>query len=377
MTPPLRAALIIGQLHAGGSERQIAELALGMRGGSCAPFVYCLSEDTDPFGPLLQKAGIPLRVLKRRHSLEPRRVIALARFLRDDRIDVVLSFSQIENLYSYLALLLYRRPYFLASSRSSYLPESRLQNRVNGFVYRRSGRMVVNSRFGAEWAARNYQVPPDHIEVIPNGIDASRFEFPGGQEEARRGLGLPATAPVVAIAGRLNPEKRVDLFLEAARRITPEIPECRFLVVGAGVLMDRMRKLATEMGLDSNVVFTGERGDMDRILSAMDLLVLCSDFEGLPNVVMEAMAAGRPVVATDLGGCRELIVEGATGFLVPVGDPGALAEKMTQVLSLADRGRSLGAAGSHRMRSEFSTAAMVRRCEELFLRVGRKTLPAP
>jgi glycosyltransferase involved in cell wall biosynthesis len=377
VTPPLRVALVIGQLHAGGSERQLAELALGMRGGSCAPFVYCLSEDTEPFGPLLQKAGVPLRVLKRRHSFEPLRVIALARFLREDRIDVVLSFAQPENLYSYLALLLYRRAYFLASCRSSDQPESSLHNRVNGFVYRRSGRMVVNSRFGAESAIRNYHVSADRIEVIPNGIDPARFEYADGQEEARRGLGLPAAAPVAGLAGRLNAEKRVDLFLEAARRVAPKLPECRFLVVGPGQLMDRMKKLATEMGLDSKVLFTGERNDMGRVLSAMDLLVLSSDFEGLPNVVMEAMAAGRPVVATDLGGCRELIAEGSTGFLVPLGDPQALAEKMTQVLSLPDRGRSLGAAGSDRIRSEFSIAAMVRRYEELFLRVGRKTLPAP
>ncbi|MCI0568268.1 MAG: glycosyltransferase [Acidobacteria bacterium] len=377
MTPPLRVALVIGQLHSGGSERQLAELALGLRGGSCAPYVYCLSEVTEPFGPVLQKAGVPLRVLPRRHSFELRRVIALARFLREDRIDVVLSYAQPVNLYSFLALLLYRRSYFLASSRGAELTESPLRSRVNGLVYRRSGRVVVNSRYGAESTTRIYGVSSDQIEVIHNGVDRSRFEYQGGQEEARRALGLPATVPVVGLVGRLTFEKRVDLFLEAARRVTSRIPECRFLVVGAGDLLEPMKRLATEMGLDSKVSFTGERHDMDRVLSALDLLALSSDFEGLPNVVMEAMAAGRPVVATDLGGSRELIVDGVTGFLVPVGDPGALAEKMIQMLSLPDRGRSLGAAGSDRVSSEFSIAAMVRRCEELFLRVGRKAPPAP
>ncbi len=377
MTPPLRVALVIGQLHSGGSERQLAELALGLRGGSCAPYVYCLSEVTEPFGPVLQKAGVPLRVLPRRHSFELRRVIALARFLREDRIDVVLSYAQPVNLYSFLALLLYRRSYFLASSRGAELTESPLRSRVNGLVYRRSGRVVVNSRYGAESTTGIYGVSSDQIEVIHNGVDRSRFEYQGGQEEARRALGLPATVPVVGLVGRLTFEKRVDLFLEAARRVTSRIPECRFLVVGAGDLLEPMKRLATEMGLDSKVSFTGERHDMDRVLSALDLLALSSDFEGLPNVVMEAMAAGRPVVATDLGGSRELIVDGVTGFLVPVGDPGALAEKMIQMLSLPDRGRSLGAAGSDRVSSEFSIAAMVRRCEELFLRVGRKAPPAP
>lgn len=374
MTPPLRVALVIGQLHAGGSERQLAELALGLRGGSCAPYVYCLSEVTEPFGPLLQKAGVPLRVLPRRHSFELRRVIALARLLREDRIDVVLSYAQAVNLYSFLALLFYRRSYFLASSRGAELTESPLRSRINGLVYRRSGRVVVNSRFGAESTTRIYGVSPDQIEVIHNGVDRSRFEYQGGQEEARRALGLPATVPVVGMLGRLTFEKRVDLFLEAARRVISRIPECRFLVVGAGDLLEPMKRLATEMGLE--VSFTGERHDMDRVLSALDLLALSSDFEGLPNVVMEAMAAGRPVVATDLGGCRELIVDGVTGLLVPVGDPGALAERMIQVLSLPDRGRSLGAAGSERIGSEFSIAAMVERFEALFLSARRKSVPA-
>jgi glycosyltransferase involved in cell wall biosynthesis len=377
VTPPLRVALVIGQLHAGGSERQLAELAMGMRGGSCAPHVYCLSEIIDPFGPLLEKAGVPLRVFHRRHSFELRRLIALARLLREDRIDVVLAFAQPVNLYSFLALMKRRRGRFLASSRVTDLPESRVENWVNGFVYRHSFRVVVNSRFGAESATKIYGVPPGRIEVILNGVDPARFEYQGGQEEARRELGLPAAAPVVALVGRLEAQKRVDLFLEAARRVSQAMPECRFLVVGAGDLMDRMKKLATEMDLDSKVLFTGARKDMDRILAATDLLAVSSDFEGLPNVVMESMAAGKPVVATDVGGCRELIADGVTGFLLPAGDAGALAERMTRVLSLPDRGRSLGAAGSHRIRSEFSIAAMVRRFEELFLRVGRKTLPAP
>jgi glycosyltransferase involved in cell wall biosynthesis len=369
-------ALVIGQLHPGGSERQLAELAVGLRGGRCSPFVYCLSTITEPFGPFLEKAGVPVRVFRRRHSFEPRRVFALARALRDDQIDVVLSLAQPVNLYAMLALLLYPRAVFLSSNRVTDMPEPRLLAWVNGWVYRRSLRVVVNSRTGALFLTSAYGVSADRIEMIPNGIDAARYEHPGGQEEARRTLGLPPLAPVVGLVGRISAQKRVDLFLEAARRIASRIPECRFLVVGAGELMEPMRRLSTEMGLDSRVTFMGAREDMGRILAAIDLLTLTSDFEGLPNVVMEAMAASRPVVATDLGGCRELIVDGVTGFLVPLGDPGAMAQRLFQVLSLPDRGRSLGTAGSQRIRSEFNIAAMVERFESLFLNACRKSAPA-
>jgi len=364
----MRVAFVIGQLHAGGSERQLTELALGLHArGRCLPYVYCLSQACRPFGPILEKAGIPVRVLHRRHSLELRRALALAGDLRRDRIELVLSFAQPVNLYSFVALQVYRKAVFLTSSRVADLPEPTLHRIVNGWIYRRSLVVVSNSRLGRDSAMRIYGVRPRRIEVIPNGIAPERFQFPGGREEARRALAIPDDAPVVGLVGRITAQKRVDLFLQAARAIAVQRPATRFLIVGGGELMDTMTRLAQEPGL-SHVQFLGVRDDMPRVFAAMDLLALASDFEGLPNVVMEAMAAGLPVVATDLGGCRELIVEGTTGFLVPPGSSAALSERIASVLARPDRGRSLGAAGRERIRLEFSLETMVRRFEDLFLR---------
>jgi hypothetical protein len=144
VTPPLRVAWSSAS-YTPEARRQLAELALGRGEVARAP-VYCLSEVTEPFGPLLQKAGVPLRVLPRRRSFEPRRVIALARFLREDRIDVVLSYAMPVNLYAFLALLFYRRGYFLASSRTAEMTESPLRTgQWPGLSPQRPGR--ANSRF--------------------------------------------------------------------------------------------------------------------------------------------------------------------------------------------------------------------------------------
>ena len=124
------------------------------------------------------------------------------------------------------------------------------------------------------------------------------------------------------------------------------------------------------MGLEERVRFTGGRDDIPELFSALDLLVLSSDFEGLPNVVMEAMAAGRPVVATDTGGSRELIREGVNGRLVPPRDPALLSDRMLQILTSPDRGRALGMEGQRRAREEFTAERMVRRFEDLFLRLA-------
>ena len=371
----VRVGLVIGQLHAGGSERQLFELARGLKGGPCEPLVYCLSEVTDPYGGRLAAEKIPLRLLPRSHGLELRRVVGLAKGLRSDRIDVVNSFSQHTNLYAYLAIRLGCRGVFIASNRVSDLPESAALRRLNGFVYRRGRWVVANSADGAKFVARHYGVRAERVEVIPNGIDPARFASPHAGEEARRALGIPLDAPLAGLVGRVLAQKRVDLFLEAARRTAERIGQARFLVVGEGELLEAMKSAAARMGLDSRLLFTGATENADALIAALDLLVLTSDFEGLPNVVMEAMAAGRPVVATDVGSCRELVVDGVTGFLVPPGDAEAVFRRMVDTLSLADRGRSLGAAGSEKIRREFTVPAMVRRFESLYLRAAAR--PAP
>jgi len=370
-----RVALVIGQLHAGGSERQVVELAPRLLGGRCAPFVYCLTQATEPFGPKLAAAGVPLRVLPRRRSYEPRRVLRLARLLREDRIDIVYSLSINTNLYALLALRLSPRRPLVTSNRALDPTCGRLTGGVNRFVFRHSDRVVVNSEAGRLFTSRFYRVPPDRIDVIPNGVDVNRFSSPADAAATRAAVGLPMNAPVAGFIGRASAEKRLELFLEVARVVASRFPETHFLVVGDGPLLSEMKKRALETGIGHKTVFTGSRDDVPALLAAMDLLVLTSSQEGLPNAVLEAMAAGRPVVATDVGGCRELIVEGITGFLADPEGPQELTEKVLRVLSSPDRGRALGEAGRRRARSEFSVETMTRRFEELFLRLLRNDHP--
>jgi len=375
MSGRIRVGIVIGQLHRGGAERQTYELATRLLGGPCEPFVYCLSPVVEPFGPMLGAAGVPLRVLPRRKSYEPRRVLALARLFSRDRLDVVHSMANSPNLYSYLAILLAGRRPFLASNRAMDPTVSRTTARVNRLVYRRCDRVVVNSRTGAAFTSAFYRVPPDKIDVIPNGLDISRFTSTADPARTRSSLGIPSGSPVLGFVGRFSPEKRPEWFLEACRRVAPRVPEARFLMVGDGPCLADVRRRAFEAAVDSKVIFTGFRDDTPDLLAAMDLLLLTSSQEGLPNAILEAMAAGRPVVATDVGGCRELVEEGTTGHLVPPDDPEGLAERAVRLLSLPDRGRSLGEAGRRRVFAEFSAEAMAGRVRDLYLRVHSAASP--
>jgi glycosyltransferase involved in cell wall biosynthesis len=376
MSASLRVGLVIGQLHAGGSERQLYELARGLRGGVCEPFVYCLSEHIAPFGTRLQSEGIPLRVLSRRHGLEPRRLLALARLFRADRIDVVNSFAQNSNFYACFAILLARRGVFIASNRLTDLSENAWRRRLNGLVFHRSRRIVANSVEGARFAAHRYHLPADRIEVIPNGLDPARFAAPLDPAEARRRLAIPAQAPLVGWVGRMSAEKRPDLFLETARLVAARMPEAFFVMAGGGEMMEAMRARAADLQLGSRLIFVGAVDHPEEVLAAIDLLVLTSDFEGLPNVIMEAMAASRPVVATDGGGCRELVSDRTTGLLARPGDPGDLATKTIEILQQPDRGRRMGSAGHDRVLREFTLERMIRSFEGLYQRAaGRAPRP--
>jgi L-malate glycosyltransferase len=375
MSGNLRVGIVIGQLHRGGAERQVYELSTRLLGGRVEPFVYCLSDILEPFGPMLDAAGVPLRVLPRRRSHEPRRVLSLSRLFRRDRLDVVHSLADSPKLYSYLALLLAGRRTFLATNWAIDPTVSRLSARLNRMIFARCDRVVVNSQRGVEFTRKFYGVPVGKMDVIYNGLDTARFLSLADPARTRSSLGIAAGAPLVGYVGRFSWEKRPKFFLEACRSIASRLPDARFLMVGDGPELPAVRRQAGEAGLGSRVIFTGFRDDIPDLLEAMDLLLLTSSQEGLPNAILEAMAAGRPVIATDVGGCREVVTEGVTGHLVAADSPEALARMAVSVLALPDRGRSLGEAGRRRVFAEFSAEAMAGRFRDLYLAVHDKHHP--
>ncbi len=174
---------------------------------------------------------------------------------------------------------------------------------------------------------------PENISVIPLGFDLAPFlHCQSNRSDFRRELGFDDGIRLVGIVGRIFPIKNHRLFLDAAACITAEAPKARFVVVGDGVLRMEMEEHVRELDLADRVIFTGWRHDLPSIYADLDVLVVSSDNEGTPVSAIEAMASGRPVVATRVGGLLDLIAEGETGYLVPPGDPVAMANAVLRVL---------------------------------------------
>lgn len=214
---------------------------------------------------------------------------------------------------------------------------------------------------------RRCGVPADRVIVIHNAVDMDRFADPNPIYRTKlQHLFRKPMARIVGAAGRLSPEKGFDVFVEAAAHVHRRDPVVGFVVFGEGVCRDRLARQLHKHGLSGSFVFAGFRADLDRFLPFLDLHVLPSYTEGLPNVVLESFAAGVPVVATAVGGTPEVIEDGLSGYLVPPGDAAALAERILLALESEDRLRDMGLHGRQRIVEQFSFAAQAQRYRELF-----------
>lgn len=212
----------------------------------------------------------------------------------------------------------------------------------------------------------------DAIEVIYNGVDTKYFKSSLYDKSARIEFGIPEDAFVVGILASLRPEKRHDLFLQAASVIRRFCKDAFFLIVGDGPERRNIEALAVRLGIEDSIAFAGARTDVPRMLKAIDVSVMCSApiVETLPVSLLEAMSMELPVVSTNVGSIDEIVEDGITGYLVPNGDVDGIAAKVLNLRQYRDLADTMGRAGRLRVEKAFTRETMVRRYEDLFERLA-------
>lgn len=203
----------------------------------------------------------------------------------------------------------------------------------------------------------------EQIVVLPSGVDVSRFAGRTDKGAAKRALGVDPGAPLAGWIGRHFEQKRPDHVVLAARRMLAEVPEARFVMVGDGPLVERSRAAAAG---EPRLTILGHRSDIENVYAALDVMLLASAWEGLPRTVLEAHAAGIPIVSTDVSGVGEVVVDGETGFLARPGDWETLARRGAELLRDAGKRAAMGEAARARVDDYYSAAYMTKATAELY-----------
>ena len=382
------ALQLIGSFHQGGSERQAVQLTrLLVEGGRCNVFVVTL----DRAGVLLDEVNrlgfrdIPEFRLNSFYDLHAARQLwRFARYLRKHEIDVVHAHDFYTNIFGMAAAGLARVPVRIASRRESAVrPET--QRFVERAAYRVAHAVVANCEDVRQQLIRE-GVPPQKVRTVYNGLELARVQpKQTDRKEILTTLNLPEDARFVTIMANMRahvmePEpfcfKDHPTFLRAAKRVYESVPDAAFIIAGEGELLEATRELARSLGIADRTFFIGRCQDIGSVLSISDVCVLSSSSEGFSNAILEYMAAGKPVVATDVGGAREAVVHGDTGYLVPVGDDDQMAQHIISLLMDQEGAGSMGESGRRRVNEKFSSLKQLQNVESLYTELLTSSTPA-
>jgi glycosyltransferase involved in cell wall biosynthesis len=366
----------------GGPERQVLGLAAALPPAYRSAFLsFAEGGRARPLLEAARRLGCEAVELRHNTPHVGRAVREVAEQLRRLRADVLCTSGYKPDLVGWRAARRAGVPVVaIAHGWTAVTWKVRLYEALDRFILRFFDAVACVSAAQAD-KVRRAGVPAERAVVIHNGIDAGIFAKPDPAcRERVRALFSPSFRPacVVGAAGRLSPEKGFDLFVEAAAQVARAHPDAGFLLCGDGPLRGALARRIGELGLTERFVLAGFRSDLHALLLGWDLAVLPSHTEGLPVAVLEALAAGVPVVATAVGGTPEVIEDGVCGFLVPPADPRALARRTAELLADDEARRRMGQSGRQRVRAKFSLEVQAEGYRRLFeWLVGGAAEPRP
>jgi glycosyltransferase involved in cell wall biosynthesis len=364
----LKVLQLIPTLDRSGAEKQMLLLAKGLPRDRFQVEVVTLTR----LGPLeadLTAAGIPVRTIAKQFKFDPFAVHRLVQFLKAGKFDIVHTWIFAANTYGRVASRIVGVPVVVVSEMAVDLWKGWLEKTIDRWLGVWSDRLIGNSDAVVEFYHR-HGVPAERLGMIYSGAED---DMPPAVDPTavRAEFGFESSAPLVLFAGRLVAQKRVDDLLKALDLLQHVQPDARTLIAGTGPLLEHLIETAHTYHLDERVRFLGHRDDVLRLLAVADVLVLPSAYEGLPNVVLEAMRFQKPVVATAAPGTTESVIDGQTGILVPIGNVKLLARAIRDVLRDRGYAKRLGTAGRSLVEAKFRVDAMVAHYANLYESLAR------
>jgi glycosyltransferase involved in cell wall biosynthesis len=370
---------LVGSFHQGGSERQAVQLLkLLHRDGTYNVFLATLNNEGTLRDEIeeLGFAAIPEFRLTSFYDLNfAKQLQNCVRFLKKNKIEIIHTHDFYTNVFGISAALLAGVPLKIASKRETGGMRSKLQKIIEKRIFKAADAIVVNAE-----AVKKYLsvegILPEKIETIYNGIDLERLAPPdANRRKICEALNLPTDENIkfITLVANLRHEvKNQPMFLRVAQRLKENYPDSHFVLAGEGELKNDLENLAKELGIFANTHFIGGCAEIPDLLSISFAGVLTSFAEGFSNSILEYMAAKLPVVATNVGGANEAIIEGETGFLVASNDDEAMANCLSELLQNPEKAKEMGKLGRKTVEENFSCASQLEKTIKLYERETRR-----
>lgn len=369
---PLKILQLVSSLTVGGAEQIVLTLAERIARPQFEVHVCSLSVvGENRLEPAFRDLPVTLLSLNATRFYDWRTAQQVRRHVRREEIDVIHTHLTDADIIGRFIARTLSLPVLSTLHNVPHNYESQRRDRywLQRFTARYwATHLVAVAPYIRDLYVQKWNIPPTRISAIQNSIRMERFlSVAPGVPDSR-----DAEGPIITNVARLNPQKAQHNLLAALPAVLERFPGARLLLVGKGHLEDALRRQADEMGLGKHVVFTGIRHDIPEILARTTVFVLSSKWEGLPLSAIEALAAARPVVVTDVGGVAELVEDRRTGLVVPPDDPAALAQGLLTLLTDPAFAEELGLCGRRRVQRRFSTERFVRQYEALYERLASR-----
>lgn len=355
----------------GGVQQQILNLLKAYNREVFNPIFCCLGPKEE-IGKEIEGIGIDCIPLNRsrynRFSLGI--VLDLHRLMKKKQIHIVRTHRYRSNFYGRLAAFLTGALVIVASVHDNYRTDKRPGRRIiNRMLSHITDKIVAVSEEVKKDIIRYDKIEPSKVVVLPNGIDVERFNPKGNFADIRKEFSIKEGALVVGFVGRIVPAKGLQYLIDSIPYVKGEFKNIKLLVIGEGSIVARLHEQAKEKKVYDSIIFTGRRRDIPDILSCIDIFVMPSIAEGLPNALLEAMAMGKPIVATEVGGIPEVMKNGVNGLLVPPRDPIALATAMKGLIGNDRLAAQMGYAARDLVLDKFSMRAITQKWQTLYLSI--------
>jgi len=347
-----------------GTERSLLLLLNNINKDLFDNIVVCF--ESGPFTDLLQQEGHKVTIIKRKNRKSLLAFYKLYRFFKQNKINMLYeSSSRVDALSAKLLRIpVVERQNMTRDSGQWFI------NRIK-FSDRLSSLLVVDKILAVSNAIRDKLIKrginSHKITTIYNGVSIEKYRVTINNKKKIKELGLQKNKPVVTVIGRLSKQKGHVFFLNALPEIIRNYPDVQFLIVGEGSLKNKLIKMSKELEVEKSVIYSGFRTDIPEIYAISDIIVLPSLWEPLANVALESMAAKKPIIATNVDGMSEAIINNQTGMLVPPADSQALSNAIIDLLINKNKAKQLALAGHEHVIKNFSIQQMVNETEKLFL----------